>query len=81
MNKTMKVIGIIASILVIVGALNWLLIGIFSFNFVNWVTFGMGWLESLLYILVGIAGLYMIVWLVSSKGCLTGCCDKNNGRY
>ena len=56
----------IALIIAIIGALNWLAIGIFGFNVVTWISFGMGWVERLLYILVGISGIYMIVWLAVS---------------
>ena len=64
--KTFNTISIIALILTIIGALNWLAIGIFGFNVVTWISFGMGWIERLLYILVGISGIYMIVWLAVS---------------
>ncbi len=67
MKKVFNVFSVIALILTIVGALNWLAIGIFGFNFVSWITFGMLWLERLLYILVGIAGIFMIVWLCVSR--------------
>ncbi len=67
MKKTFNVFSVIALILTIIGALNWLAIGIFGFNVVNWITFGVTWLERLLYILVGIAGVYMIVWLCVSR--------------
>ncbi len=67
MKKTFNVFSVIALILTIVGALNWLSIGIFDFNFVTWISFGMMWLERLLYILVGVAGVYMIVWLCVSR--------------
>ncbi len=67
MKKVFNVFSVIALILTIVGALNWLAVGIFGFNFVNWITFGMVWLERLLYILVGISGIFMIVWLCVSR--------------
>ena len=67
MKKTFNVFSVIALILTIVGALNWLTIGIFGFNCVAWISFGMMWIERLLYILVGIAGIYMIVWLCVSR--------------
>ena len=67
LKKTFNVFSVIALILTIIGALNWLAIGIFSFNVVAWITFGMVWIERLLYILVGIAGIYMIVWLCVSR--------------
>ena len=68
MKKTFNVFSVIALVLTIVGALNWLCIGIIGFNFVNWISFGMLWLERLLYILVGISGIYMLVWLCVSRG-------------
>ena len=68
MKKTFNVFSVIALVLTIVGALNWLCIGIFGFNFVNWISFGMLWIERLLYILVGLSGIYMLVWLCVSRG-------------
>lgn len=67
MKKTFNVFSVIALIFTIIGALNWLSIGIFAFNFVKWITFGMLWIERLLYVLVGISGVFMIVWLCVSR--------------
>ena len=56
----MKVIDTIALILVIIGAINWGLIGIFNFNLVE-MLFGIGTIISkIIYILVGISGLWAI---------------------
>ena len=56
----MKVINYLALTLVIVGALNWLLVGAFSFNLVDAI-FGVGtFLSRLIYILVGVSGLWSI---------------------
>ena len=68
MKRVFNVFSIIALVFTIIGALNWLLVGIIGFNFVNWVTFGMVWLERLLYVLVGLNGIYMLVWLCVSRG-------------
>jgi uncharacterized membrane protein YuzA (DUF378 family) len=59
-NK-MKVgfIGWLATILVIIGALNWGLVGLFSFDLVNAI-FGAGTLATIIYVLVGLSGLWMI---------------------
>ena len=46
-----------AKILVIVGALNWGLIGFFNFNLVSAIFGSMMWLERLIYILVGLSAL------------------------
>ena len=50
----------IAMILVIIGALNWGLVGLFGFNLVSAI-FGAGTtLEQIVYILVGLAGIWAI---------------------
>lgn len=57
----MKVIDKIALILVIIGALNWGSIGIFSFDFVSWIGGGMtGVVARIIYTLVGLAGIWSI---------------------
>ncbi|MCD8078091.1 MAG: DUF378 domain-containing protein [Lachnospiraceae bacterium] len=44
----------------IIGALNWGLVGIFRFDLVAYLFGSMSWFTRLIYILVGIAGLYGI---------------------
>jgi uncharacterized protein len=56
----MKTIDIISAALVIVGALNWGLVGLFDFNLVSAI-FGANVLTRIIYILVGIAAIYEIV--------------------
>ncbi len=46
--------------LVIVGAVNWGLIGFFQFDLVAFLFGSMSWLSRIIYALVGIAGLYLI---------------------
>ncbi len=56
----MKILDYTALILVIVGAINWGLIGFFSFDLVR-VLFGdMSLLSRIVYSLVGISGLYAL---------------------
>lgn len=56
----MKIIDKIALVLVIIGALVWGIVGIFSFNIVDAI-FGVGSIFSrIIYILVGISGLWAI---------------------
>ena len=50
----------IAWVLVVIGGLNWGLVGAFGFNLVDAIFGSIGWLESLIYILVGISAIYMI---------------------
>ena len=46
--------------LVIIGAINWGLIGFFRFDLVAFLFGEMGWLSRIIYGLVGLSGLYMI---------------------
>lgn len=57
---TMKYANCLALTLTIVGALNWGLIGLFNFNLVSWLFGDFSLLSRIVYILVGISGLYLI---------------------
>lgn len=59
----MKVLDIIALILVIIGAINWGLIGLFNSNLVDTIFGAMSIVSRIIYTLVGIAGLYSIKFL------------------
>lgn len=56
----MKIIDKIALILIIIGAINWGLIGLFKFNLVELLFGDMTLLSRIVYSLVGIAGLWGI---------------------
>lgn len=56
----MKIIDKITLLLVIIGAINWLLIGLFKFNLVDTLFGTMSILSRIVYILVGISGLWCI---------------------
>ena len=56
----MKIINSIALTLVIVGALNWLLVGLFEFNLVDALFGSLSALTRIVYTLVGIAGIWCI---------------------
>jgi len=62
------VLGWIASILVVIGAINWGLVGIGSFNGVSYkwdlvnLLFGsIPYLPAIVYILVGLSGIWLLV--------------------
>ena len=57
-------IDVIALALVIIGALNWGLVGLFDFNLVS-TLFGSAGLQKLIYVIVGIAGVYGVFWEIS----------------
>lgn len=63
----MKVIDAIALTLVIIGAINWGLIGFFNFNLVDTIFGAMSILSKIIYILVGISGLWSIKLLFSHE--------------
>ncbi len=55
-----RMINTIALIFVIVGALNWGLVGIFGFDLVAAIFGPMSILSRIVYILVGISGIYCL---------------------
>ncbi len=65
----MRTVKMISLLLVIVGALNWLLVGLFGFDLVAAITgdsFGQkNVISSIVYTLVGVAGIVMIPSLFS----------------
>ena len=68
MKKNMKILDWIAFVLVVVGALNWGLVGLVDFNLVS-TLFGAGTMITKgVYILVGLAGIWMLFC------CATKCC-------
>ncbi len=56
----MKIIDKIALVLVIIGAINWGLIGFFNFNLVEMIFGNMTIISRIIYALVGISGLWAI---------------------
>ncbi|MHB0998656.1 MAG: DUF378 domain-containing protein [Armatimonadota bacterium] len=56
----METLTIIALILVIIGALNWGLVGLFNFNLVSAIFGEKSAISKIIYILVGLSGLYLL---------------------
>lgn len=52
----------------IIGAVNWGLIGFFSFDLVAFLFGSMSWLSRIIYALVGICGLYLISFFAYCGG-------------
>ena len=65
----MKILDYAALALVIIGAINWGLIGFFQYNLVNSLFGSMPALERVIYALVGIAGLYSLSFFCNSIIC------------
>ena len=57
---TMRGLDYTALTIVIIGAVNWVLIGFFSFDLVAFIFGNMSWISRIVYGLVGICGLYLI---------------------
>jgi len=57
----MKVLHIVAYLVLFIGGLNWGLIGLFHFNLVAALFGSMPMIENLIYILVGLATIYIII--------------------
>lgn len=63
----MKILDIIAFILVLVGAINWGLIGFFEFDLVATLFGKMTTFSRIVYGLVGIAGLYCLSFFAKKE--------------
>lgn len=55
-----KALDYTALTLVIVGAVNWGLIGFFRFDLVAFIFGDMSWISRIVYAVVGLAGLYLL---------------------
>ncbi|MBU0929482.1 MAG: DUF378 domain-containing protein [Nanoarchaeota archaeon] len=60
MAKKMSVLDWIAFVLLVVGGLNWGLVGLFQLDLVQTILGSIPILVSAVYVLVGLAALYMI---------------------
>ncbi len=58
-----KWLDMIVLIISIIGAINWGLIGIFRLDLVAYLFGDMSWLSRIVYVLVGLCGLYLVTFL------------------
>ena len=63
-----KVLDCIALTLAIIGAVNWGLIGFFSFDLVALIFGNMSCISRVIYALVGISGLYLLSFYLYAGG-------------
>ena len=61
MTKNLTTLDWVAAVLVIVGGLNWGLVGIFDFDLVAAIFGAMSAISQLIYILVGLSAVYLAV--------------------
>ena len=64
MAENKNVLDWITLVLVIVGGLNWGLVGLFGFNLVKAIFGAVPVLENIIYVIVGLSALYLIYYLV-----------------
>ncbi len=60
-KKVMKVIYSVALVLLIIGGLNWGLLGLFHFNLVEYLLGSVAGLSQAVYILVGVSAILIAV--------------------
>jgi hypothetical protein len=65
-KKSLDIVDWIAFILVIIGGLNWGLVGLFNYNLV-YALFSTGIIEKIIYSLVGLAAIYQIFYISKMK--------------
>ena len=65
----LNVLGWIALVLVVVGGLNWALVGIFSFDLVAAIFGEMSALARIVYSVVGISAVYLLILTASTCKC------------
>ena len=58
-----KTLDYIALIVVFIGAVNWGLIGLFRLDLVRLIFGDMTWISRIIYVLVGICGIYLLTFL------------------
>ena len=62
-------ITLISIIFVLIGAINWLLVGLFRFDLVAWICGGNATIVArIIYGLVGVAGVWITYDLIAHKG-------------
>ncbi len=63
------IVGKIAYILIIIGAINWGLVGLLNLDLVATIFGSIPLLAKIIYILVGVSGVYALFCLITKKSC------------
>lgn len=63
-----KALDCTALTIAIIGAINWGLIGFFSFDLVAFIFGNLSWVSRIIYAIVGICGLYLITFYMYTGG-------------
>lgn len=68
----MKQVSWIATLLMVIGAINWGLVGLFDWNLVEAIFGSWPAVEMIIYVLVGLSGIWGISLLVPKKPAMGG---------
>ena len=80
MMKNMCGVHKVAWLLLVVGGLNWGLVGLFDFNLVMWLFGKWAFVEKAVYVLVGVSGLLMLGMFKCCGKCERSGCDHCDGK-
>ena len=64
----------LSKLLVLIGAINWGLIGLFNFNLVEVLLGSWPMVVRILYIIIGLAGVMGLIHMCKSGSCKSGAC-------
>ncbi len=78
----MFVTGVISMILILIGALNYGLVGFFNYNFLSMIFGGAAqgdysMLAHIAFAIIGLAGLWGLSFLGKLNGLMSSCCKKD----
>lgn len=66
-KKRMNILDWITLWLLTIGGINWGLVGLFNFDLVQLISFGVSWLPKVIYSVVGLSAVYVIIRLYMIK--------------
>lgn len=69
----MKIVRLVCLVLMVIGALNWGLVGLFKYNLVTDIFGAKSTMARFIFSLVGLAGLYGVAMLCGCRKCNCGC--------
>jgi uncharacterized membrane protein YuzA (DUF378 family) len=69
----MRILNLIAITLLLIGGLNWGLVGLFDFDLVQFLFGETPMIARAVYVLVGLAAIYKIVSWAACKSCSKSC--------
>ena len=76
--KAFRIVNLITFIILLIGGINWLSVGLFDFNLVTAITFGMTVIERIIYSLVGVSAIWLIISSIYAKRVALPNDQKNN---